>query len=131
MARFRSIDRRPGRLLTHAFLHSQTDLWHIVFNMFCLWWFGREIEALYGSREFLAFYLLAAIAGGLAFTAGLGYGIEHSAVRPWRFWGTNGSFTGYGSPLSWPHRRGVLLLAHADMVIRRLEHRLGCLLLPN
>lgn len=55
------------RLLTYAFLHSPYFWQHIVFNMLFLWWFGHEIEDIYGSREFLAFYLTAAFLGGLAF----------------------------------------------------------------
>jgi membrane associated rhomboid family serine protease len=57
------------RLLTYAFLHSTTDLLHIVFNMLVLWWFGSEIESLYGSPEFATFYVAAALLGGLAFQA--------------------------------------------------------------
>jgi membrane associated rhomboid family serine protease len=56
------------RLLTYAFLHDTQSLLHIVFNMLILWWFGREVEDLYGSREFLAFYLMAAVAGGVLYT---------------------------------------------------------------
>src|SRR5205085_5681778 len=37
------------RLLTYAFLHG--DFWHILFNMLFLWWFGTDIEDLYGPRE--------------------------------------------------------------------------------
>jgi membrane associated rhomboid family serine protease len=55
------------RLLTYAFLHDPGSLWHILFNMLFLWWFGSEIEQLYGSKEFLAFYLVSAVLGGLAF----------------------------------------------------------------
>jgi membrane associated rhomboid family serine protease len=55
------------RLLTYSFLHSPTTLWHILFNMLFLWWFGSAIEELYGSREFLAFYLVSALLGGIAF----------------------------------------------------------------
>jgi membrane associated rhomboid family serine protease len=54
------------RLLTSAFLHSQ-EWQHIVFNMLALWWFGRGVEEIYGSREFLAMYLVAAAFSGLAF----------------------------------------------------------------
>jgi membrane associated rhomboid family serine protease len=55
------------RLLTYAFLHSP-DAWsHIIFNMIFLWWFGSDVEALYGPREFLAFYLSAAFFGGVAY----------------------------------------------------------------
>jgi len=57
------------RLLTYAFLHSPQDPLHIVFNLLFLWWFGSEIETLYGSREFLAFYLVSALVGGIAFQA--------------------------------------------------------------
>jgi membrane associated rhomboid family serine protease len=55
------------RLLTYAFLHSPNTWMHIFFNMLFLWWFGSEIEELYGSKEFLAFYLVAAFVGGLVF----------------------------------------------------------------
>src|SRR5687768_13874738 len=51
------------QLVTHAFVHA--DILHIVFNMLGLWWFGVEMEHLYGSRRFLGFYLTAAILAGL------------------------------------------------------------------
>ena len=64
------------RLLTYAFLHSPEDIMHIVWNMVFLWWFGRELEVMYGSREFLGFYLVAAVVGGVAYViqqlAGMG-----------------------------------------------------------
>ena len=53
------------RLLTYAFLHDTKTPWHIVFNMLVLWMFGPIIEELWGRREFLAFYLTAAVAAGL------------------------------------------------------------------
>src|SRR5216683_462133 len=55
------------RLLTYAFLHEPGIWQHIVFNMLFLWWFGSDVEDIYGSREFLAIYLLSAILGGVAF----------------------------------------------------------------
>jgi membrane associated rhomboid family serine protease len=63
--------RRPWtvyQLLTYGFLHSDVDLWHILLNMLGLWVFGREVESKYGSREFLAFYLLAIIVAGIVWT---------------------------------------------------------------
>jgi membrane associated rhomboid family serine protease len=60
------------RLVTSAFLHS-TDMsgyltgTHLLFNMICLWWFGSDVEQLYGRKEFLAFYLSAAVSGSLAY----------------------------------------------------------------
>jgi membrane associated rhomboid family serine protease len=55
------------RLLTYAFLHSPDNLLHILFNMLFLWWFGSDIEDMYGPQEFLAFYLTTAVVGGIAF----------------------------------------------------------------
>lgn len=55
------------RLLSYAFLHHPGTLWHILFNMLFLWWFGRDVEDLYGSKEFLAVYLVSAVLGGVAY----------------------------------------------------------------
>ncbi|MEO2027908.1 MAG: rhomboid family intramembrane serine protease [Fuerstiella sp.] len=55
------------RLLTCAFCHDRGDVTHILFNMLFLWWFGRTLEGMYGSREFLWFYLTAALAASLAY----------------------------------------------------------------
>ena len=38
------------RLITCAFLHSRTNLFHIVFNMLIFFQFGRTLETLFGSR---------------------------------------------------------------------------------
>ncbi|MGE3806300.1 MAG: rhomboid family intramembrane serine protease [Gemmataceae bacterium] len=67
------------RLLTYAFLHSTSTWMHIAFNMLLLFFFGREMEELYGPREFLAFYLVAAVAGGAAF---IGWQIIESMSAP-------------------------------------------------
>ncbi|HVV99658.1 MAG TPA: rhomboid family intramembrane serine protease, partial [Planctomycetaceae bacterium] len=53
------------RLVTYAFLHDTHGLGHIAFNMIALWIFGRGVEAIYGSREFLLFYLTGALAAGV------------------------------------------------------------------
>ncbi len=56
------------RLLTSAFLHA--DLFHLFFNMLVLYWAGLQLEELYGSREFVIFYLLGAIVAN-AFRIGM------------------------------------------------------------
>lgn len=58
------------RLVTCAFLHSESSVFHIIINMLFLWWFGSDVEDLYGPREFLTFYLTAAAAGSVAFVLG-------------------------------------------------------------
>lgn len=57
------------RLLTYAFVHDERRIFHIVFNMLFLWWFGTDVEMIYGPREFLGFYLVSALLGGIAFQA--------------------------------------------------------------
>jgi membrane associated rhomboid family serine protease len=57
------------RLLTHAFCHDRNGVMHIVMNMLLLWWFGSVLEQMYGSREFLLFYLTGAIVAGVAYLA--------------------------------------------------------------
>src|SRR5205814_3645274 len=49
------------RLLTHAFCHDRYGVFHIVFNMLFLYMFGCTLESMYGSREFLLFYLVGAV----------------------------------------------------------------------
>ncbi len=53
------------QLLTYGFLHSLQAIQHILFNMYALWLFGRDLEQRYGRREFLTFYLSAIVIGGL------------------------------------------------------------------
>ena len=58
------------QLLTYGFLHDVDDLKHIIFNMFGLWLFGREVEQRYGNREYLAFFLVSVVAAGLVWVLG-------------------------------------------------------------
>jgi membrane associated rhomboid family serine protease len=53
------------RLLTPVFLHA--GLWHLACNMLVLYWTGTRLEERYGSKEFLAFYLLAGVSANLGY----------------------------------------------------------------
>lgn len=55
------------RLITTAFCHDRFGVWHILFNMLFLYWFGQFVESTYGSTEFLCFYLGAALVASLAY----------------------------------------------------------------
>ncbi len=52
--------------VTYMFLHSFSDIFHILFNMFVLWMFGSIFEARYGSKKFLRYYLICGLGGGVA-----------------------------------------------------------------
>jgi membrane associated rhomboid family serine protease len=56
----------PWQLITYQFMHSTSDIFHIIFNMLILWMFGMEIENEMGSKKFLVFYLLCGFGAGLA-----------------------------------------------------------------
>lgn len=51
------------RLFTYQFLHG--SFFHILFNMFALWMFGKELEWNWGTKEFLKFYFTCVIGAGL------------------------------------------------------------------
>jgi len=57
------------RFVTYGFCHSTASLGHIFFNMFVLWMFGRSVEPILGSREFLAFYLIGIVISGICHIA--------------------------------------------------------------
>jgi membrane associated rhomboid family serine protease len=54
------------QLLTAGFLHSTESVWHILINMYSLWLFGRDVEELYGRREFLRLYLALVVLSSLS-----------------------------------------------------------------
>mgnify|MGYP006273910059 CR=1 FL=1 len=53
------------RLFTFQFLHG--NLLHILFNCIALYFFGPLVEQWWGSRRFLAFYLLCGVIAGIAY----------------------------------------------------------------
>lgn len=54
-----SVSFRPYQIVTHMFMHG--NLSHLFFNMFMLATFGPMLEALWGSKRFLFFYLFCGI----------------------------------------------------------------------
>jgi len=66
---------RPYQVFTHMFTHSPQLIFHILFNMFTLWMFGRILENVWGPKRFLFFYL----------ACGLGSAIAHLAVESFQY----------------------------------------------
>ncbi len=54
--------------VTYMFLHS-TGILHILFNMFALWMFGRDVEEQIGPRKFLQLYFAGGLFGGACWLA--------------------------------------------------------------
>ncbi len=66
------------RFVTYMFLHA--GLFHIGMNMFILWMFGSQVEALWGRRTFLIYYFVCGI--GAAAVYGLFNLFGMSAYTP-------------------------------------------------
>lgn len=54
----------PWQIISYAFLHG--NLTHLLFNMFGVYMFGADIERIWGSRRYLNYYLVSAVAAALA-----------------------------------------------------------------
>lgn len=54
---------KPWQVITHMFMHG--GLFHIFFNMWALWIFGKTLESVWGSKRFLVYYLVTGL--GAAF----------------------------------------------------------------
>lgn len=57
------------QLLTSGFAHTPNDIWHVAFNMLALWFFGRELEQIYGRKLFLQLYLSLVVLSSLGWLA--------------------------------------------------------------
>lgn len=56
---------RPWTLITYMFVHK--GIWHILFNMLWLYWFGRIFLEYLDQRKLVAVYLLGGICGALTY----------------------------------------------------------------
>ena len=74
-------DFKPYQIATHMFAHAAYTpggsivFYHILFNMFTLWMFGRILENVWGAKRFLFFYL----------ACGLGAAACHLLVQHLRY----------------------------------------------
>ncbi|MES1224062.1 MAG: rhomboid family intramembrane serine protease [Bacteroidota bacterium] len=63
----------PYQIATHMFSHAPPPMFfHILFNMFALWMFGRILENVWGAKRFLFFYLACGV-GAAALHLGMQY----------------------------------------------------------
>ena len=80
------------QVITYGFVHAPVrmikegkskgtgdGIFHILFNMFALFVFGRSLETQYGQKELLVFYLTAIVLGGLLWS---GYGLYDDQILP-------------------------------------------------
>lgn len=56
---------RPWTLITYMFVHK--DIWHILFNMLWLYWFGGIFLEFLDQRKLVAVYLLGGLSGAFLY----------------------------------------------------------------
>ena len=102
------------QLVSYSFLHA--NLAHIFFNMFALYMFGSDIERLFGSRFFAAYYFVSVLAAAichLIVTSWMG-------AAPYPTVGASGGIYGlllaYG--IYFPNRQLMLLIPPIPMRAR-------------
>jgi len=104
----------PWQLVTYAFLHA--SLSHIFFNMLGLYMFGAEVERLFGSRFYAAYYFGSVLSAGLCHLVVTGW----MGGSPQPMVGASGGV--YGLLLAFgfyfPHRRVLLLFPPIPMPAR-------------
>jgi membrane associated rhomboid family serine protease len=71
---FNSLFFEPYQIVTHMFMHSQEDFFHLFFNMFALFMFGSHLERIWGGKRFFVFYI----------ASGLGAVILYNSIGVWQ-----------------------------------------------
>ncbi len=62
---FKALALRPWTIITYMFLHK--DIWHILFNMLWLYWFGKIFLEYLDQRKLVAVYLLGGLSGAIVY----------------------------------------------------------------
>lgn len=106
------------QFFTYMFLHG--GFGHIFWNMFMLWMFSTELEYNWGSRDFLKYYLVCGVGGGVIVWITSLMGLSSSVIPTI---GASGAIFGvlvaYG--MMWPDRlifvMGILPMKALHMVL--------------
>ncbi len=72
--------------VTHMFMHG--GFWHLFFNMYTLYFFGRVLEERWGAKKFLIFYFVTGLGAALIHT-----GVEWIQMHHWMNQVAEGSMT--------------------------------------
>ncbi len=116
-------DFQPWQLVTYSFLHS--GFAHIFFNMFGLYMFGSDIERLFGTRFYAAYYFVCVVVAGVSHMVITGL----MGAAPAPMVGASGGIYGLLLAFGWyfPQRRVVLLFPPIPMSARTFVIVFGAL----
>jgi len=74
---------QPYQIITHMFMHSYFNpqqgivFFHILFNMFALWMFGRVVENVWGAKRFFIYYMVCGVGAAI-----LHYLVQYFEMAP-------------------------------------------------
>ncbi len=106
------------QFFTYMFLHGGFS--HIFWNMFMLWMFSTELEYNWGSRDFMKYYLICGLGGGILVWITAMFGLSsYTAATVGASGAIFGVLVAYG--LMWPNRlifiMGILPMRAWHMVL--------------
>jgi len=107
---------QPWQLITYGFLHQ--GVLHIFFNMFALYMFGSDVERLFGSRFFAAYYFVSVLAAAICHLVVTTWMGAEPAPTLGASGGIYGVLLAYG--MYFPNRRVMLLIPPIPMSARTL-----------
>ena len=111
----------PWQLLSYAFMHDPTNIFHLAFNMLALVMFGAPLEYTWGERRFLTYYLVCVVGAGLCQLL-VGSMAVAQGQDPYATVGASGGVFGlllaYG--MLFPNQRVMLLFPPIPMKARTL-----------
>lgn len=71
-------DFKPHQFITYIFMHSTSDVMHIVFNMLGVYMFGQVLEQVWGPRRYLIFYIVTGLGAALTQYVIMHFEIQHN-----------------------------------------------------
>ena len=111
----------PWQLVTYAFLHDPSNLFHLLFNMLALVMFGAPLEYTWGNRRYASYYFTCVVGAALCQLA-VGYWNTSQGHPAAPTVGASGGVFGlllaYG--MLFPNQRVMLLIPPIPMKARTL-----------
>jgi len=85
-----SVNFKPYQIVSHMFMHSLQDPFHIFINMFLLFMFGAHLERVWGARRYFIFYI----------SCGLGAFLLYNSIGIWNIMELKNSLIAAGNDIT-------------------------------
>lgn len=103
---------QPYQVISHMFMHSLNDFFHILFNMLLLVMFGSHLERLWGPKRFFIFYM----------ASGLGAFLLYNSIGVWELMELKKAVTSMGYDLEVLNHK-IINGYLSDIEIMNPDHR--------